>query len=121
MATHNKELWQTVVFLFLSKLSPQAGQPFAQKMLINAKNIDLARRFAEMVGDNTSPDKIKLTLLKALKQLEKQGWVERVDDNTILLTAAGIDKMGTEQQLAMQKIATSFPDAAKDKPVPTMQ
>ncbi|OQY18895.1 MAG: hypothetical protein B6I36_05720 [Desulfobacteraceae bacterium 4572_35.1] len=122
MATHNSELWQTVTFLFLSKFSPKTGKPFAQKMLINAKNVELAQRFAEMVGDTTKGDKTKLALIKALRQLEQHGWVERIDDSTIQLTDTGITKMNNEVQSAMKKIAASFPDAANtEKPAPVMR
>jgi len=122
MATHNVALWQTVTFLFLSKFSPQANQPFAQKMLINAKNVDLAQKFAEMVGDTTESGKIKLALLKALKQMEKQGFVERIDENTIQISPSGAEKMTSEVEAAMRKIAESFPDtSAAKKQTPTAQ
>ncbi len=122
MATHNNALWQTVSFLFLSKLSLQAKQPFAQKMLINAKNVDQAQRFAEMVGATTESGKAKLALLKALKQLEKQGWIERIDEDNIQLSSAGVEKMDSEVQAAMHKIAESFPATpAPKKPAPTLQ
>ena len=80
MSSHNNALWQTITFLFLSKLSLQANQPFAQKMLINAKNVDLAQRFAAMTGNTSAAEKSKLALLKALKQLEKNGG--RIMDRT---------------------------------------
>ena len=69
MASHNNELWQTVIFLFLSKFVKQANEPFSQKQLVNTKSVELARRFSEMVGDTTEESKIKLALFKALKQM----------------------------------------------------
>ena len=122
MAKHNNSLWQTVVFLFISKFDPQAGQPFEQKLLINAKNVELARRFAAMVGDTTEDTKIKLALLKGLQQLEKTDYIQRIDDATLQLTSTGYAQMKQEIQTAMKKIAENFPEnKPKDKPAPVMQ
>ncbi|OQY17821.1 MAG: hypothetical protein B6I36_08370 [Desulfobacteraceae bacterium 4572_35.1] len=122
MASHNNALWQTVTFLFLSKFIRQANVEFGQKQLINAKNVELAQKFAEMVGDATENSKIKLALLKGLKQVEKGGWLQRIDENTLSMNDAGFEKMQTELQTAMMKIARDFPDSAPQKqPAPTMQ
>lgn len=122
MASHNNQLWQTVIFLFLSKFIRQPNVEFAQKQLINAKNVELAQKFAEMVGDTTENTKIKLALIKAMKHVEKGGWLQRIDDNTLVLNDAGFEKMQTELQTAMMKIARDFPDSApEEQPAPTMQ
>lgn len=122
MASHNNALWQTVIFLFLSKFIRQANVEFGQKQLINAKNVELAQKFAEMVGDTTENSKIKLALLKALKQVEKGGWLQRIDENTLSMNDVGFEKMQTELQTAMMKIARDFPDSApQEQPAPTMQ
>lgn len=122
MASHNNALWQTVIFLFLSKFIRQANVEFGQKQLINAKNVELAQKFAEMVGDTTENSKIKLALLKALKQVEKEGWLQRIDENTLSMNDAGFEKMQSELQTAMMKIARDFPDSApQEQPAPTMQ
>ncbi|MDY0189557.1 MAG: hypothetical protein RBR22_02380 [Desulfuromonas sp.] len=122
MSTSNNSLWQTVTFLFLSKLALTAKQPFAQKKLINGKNVELAQRFATMVGATTESGKVKLAMLKAVKQLEKQGYLERIDDNNLQLSDIGAEKMANEVQSAMRKIAENFPDAtAANKPAPMMQ
>jgi hypothetical protein len=121
MASHNNALWQTVIFLFLSKFIRQANVEFGQKQLINAKNVELAQKFAEMVGDTTENSKIKLALIKALKQIEKGGWLQRIDDNTLSMNDEGFEKMQSELQTAMMKIARDFPDSAPQQPAPTMQ
>ncbi len=121
MASFNKELWQTVVYLFLSKFIQKAKTPFAQTELINEKNIDLASRFAQMVGDTTEEKKIKFALLKGLRQLENEGMVERLSEETLQLSDEGFSKMKLEVETAMMKIARSFPDSepkgASDAPV----
>ncbi len=116
MAPFNSELWQTVVYLFLSKFVQQANVPFAHEMLINAKNIDLANRFARVVGDSTEEKKVKFALLKGLRQLESEGMVERLDETTLLLTTAGFARMKHEVETAMEKIARSFPESAAKEP-----
>ena len=122
MAVFNKDLWQTVIFLFLSKFVQQADVPFAQEELINGKNVDLANRFVQMVGDTTEEKKIKFALLKALRQLEKEEVIVRRDEATLQLSNDGFTKMKTEVETAMMKIAQSFPEATpKDKPTPTVQ
>ena len=122
MASHNKQLWQTVLFLFLSKFVKQADQTFAQKQLINAKNVELASRFSEMVGDSTSEDKIKLTLIKALKLLEKDGLMLRVDETTLRLSNDGFVLMQNEVKTAMTKISQNFPETkVQEKPAPSVQ
>ena len=122
MAPYNKDLWQTVIFLFLSKFVKQANVSFAQKELINDKNVELANRFVQMVGDTTDEKKIKFALLKALRQLEKGEMVLRLSEETLQLSDAGFAKMETEVEAAMMKIAQSFPEStAKDKPAPTVQ
>ena len=115
MASHNNELWQTIMFLFLSKFVKQANEPFAQKQLINAKNVELASRFATMVGDTTAEDKIKLALPKALKQLEKSMFIQRLDETTLQLSDEGLTKMQTELQTAMMKIARDFPESVPNE------
>ncbi len=118
MVKHNKDLWQTVSFLFLSKFVKQANVSFAQNELINTKNVDLAGRFAKMVGDISDEKKIKLALLKGLRQLEKEGLVLRLNETTLQLSDAGFARMKTEVETAMQKIAQSFPES---KPTPMAQ
>ena len=122
MAVFNKELWLTVTFLFLSKFVQQANVPFAQEELINGKNVELANRFVQMVGDTTEENKIKFALLKALRQLEKEEVIMRLDEATLQLSNDGFAQMKTEVETAMMKIAQSFPESTpKDKPTPTVQ
>jgi len=122
MASYNKDLWQTVTFLFLSKCVKQANVSFAQEELINAKNVELANRFVKMVGDTTDEKKIKLALLKGLRQLEKEELVLRLSETTLQLSEVGFAKMKSEVETAMLKIAQSFPESmSKDKPAPTVQ
>lgn len=122
MASHNNELWQTVIFLFLSKFVKQANEPFSQKQLVNAKSVELARRFSEMVGDTTEESKIKLALFKALKQIEQGEWLQRIDENTLQLNESGLARMQTELQTAMMKIARDFPETkVQEKPAPAVQ
>lgn len=116
MAPFNKELWQTVVYLFLSKFVQKAQVPFSQAELINQKNIDLATRFAQMVGDTTEEKKIKFALLKGLRQLESDGIVERLSEESLQLSDAGFSKMKLEVETAMQKIAQSFPESQVKEP-----
>ena len=116
MAPFNQELWQTVVYLFLSKFVQRANVPFAQKDLINQKNIDLASRFVQMVGDTTEERKIKFALLKGLRLLESDGTVERLSEETLQLSDAGFNKMKLEVETAMMKIAQSFPEAQVKEP-----
>ena len=111
MAPFNQDLWQTVVYLFLSKFVQRANAPFAQEELINQKNIDLAGRFAQMVGDTTEEKKIKFALLKGLRLLESEGMVERLSEETLQLSDEGFSKMKLEVETAMMKIAQSFPES----------
>ena len=122
MASYNKDLWQTVIFLFLSKFVRQAKVPFSQKELINAKNVELANRFIQMVGDTTDEKKIKFALLKALRQLEKEELVLRLSEESLQLSDPGFAKMRLEVETAMMKIAQNFPESMpKDNPDPTVQ
>lgn len=122
MASYNKELWQTVTYLFLSKFVQQANVSFAQDELINSKNVELAKRFAQMVGDTTADKNIESALLKALRQLEKDGMVQRKDETTLQLSEDGFARMKTEVETAMMKIAQSFPESVpKDKSGSTVQ
>ena len=116
MASFNKELWQTVVYLFLSKFVQRANTPFSQEELINQKNIDLAGRFSQMVGDTTEEKKIKFALLKGLRRLESDGMVERLGEETLQLSEDGFRKMKLEVETAMMKIAQSFPEAQVKEP-----
>ena len=118
MAPYNKDLWQTVAFLFLSKFVKQANVPFPQGELINTKNVELANRFIQMVGDTTAEKKIKFALLKALRELEKEELVLRLSETTLQLSDAGFAKMKTEVETAMMKIAQNFPEST---PTPTVQ
>ena len=121
MATYNKDLWQTVVFLFLSKFVKQANLSFPQKELINDKNVELANRFIQMVGDTTDEKKIKFALLKALREFEKGKLVRRLDEETLQLSDAGFAKMKLEMETAMTKTAQSFPESkSKDQSAPTV-
>ncbi len=122
MDSYNDSLWQTVIFLFLSKFVKQAQTPFSQQDLINDKNIELANRFVKMVGDTTAEKKIKFALLKALRGLEKESLVLRLSETTLQLSDAGFAKMKTEVEAAMLKIAQSFPEStAKENSAPTVQ
>ncbi|MEA3465457.1 MAG: hypothetical protein U9R29_05545 [Thermodesulfobacteriota bacterium] len=122
MASHNKQLWRTVIFLFLSKFVKRANEPFAQKSLINTKNVELASKFTEMVGDTTAENKIKLTLVKALNLIEKEGLIHRLDETMLQLSEEGFSTMQTEVQTAMTKIAQNFPETkVKEKPAPAVQ
>ncbi|NOQ41028.1 MAG: hypothetical protein GQ563_00805 [Desulfuromusa sp.] len=122
MAAYNKDLWQTVIFLFLSKFVKQANVSFAQEELINAKNVELADRFIQMVGDTTDEEKIKFALLKGMRELEKDEMLLRSGDTTLQLSDAGFAKMKTEVETAMMKIAQSFPEStSKNNPAPTVQ
>lgn len=122
MDSYNKNLWQTVIFLFLSKFVKQAQTPFPQQDLINNKNIDLASRFVKMVRDTTAEKKIKFALLKALRGLEKEAVVVRLNETTLQLSDAGFAQMKNEVETAMAKIAQSFPEStAKDGSAPTVQ
>ena len=122
MDSYNRSLWQTVIFLFLSKFVKQAETPFSQQNLINDKNIDLANRFVKMVGDTTDEKKIKFALLKALRELEKGLFVSRLSETTLQLSEAGLAKMKTEVAAAMQKISQSFPESnPESNSSPTVQ
>jgi hypothetical protein len=122
MTSYNKDLWQTVTYLFLSKFVKQANVSFNQEELINSKNIDLAKRFVQMVGDTTDEKKIKFALLKALRLLEKDEMVLRLNETTLQLSDDGFARMKTEVDTAMMKIAQSFPESVpKDKPSSTIQ
>lgn len=122
MTSYNKGLWQTVTLLFLSKFVKQAKVPFAQAELISARNIELASRFAKMVGDTTDEEKIKFVLLKALGQFEKEGVVLRLSETTLQFSDNGFAKMKLEVETAMLKIAQNFPGSApEDPPAPTVQ
>jgi hypothetical protein len=122
MAPYNKSLWQTVIFLFLSKFVKQAQTPFPQQELINDKNTELANRFVKMVGDATDKKKIKFALLKALSALEKEELILRLNETTLQLSDAGFAKMKTELATAMMKIAQSFPESTtKEGSSPTVQ
>ncbi|MFK5927765.1 MAG: hypothetical protein QM483_14150 [Desulfuromusa sp.] len=122
MASYNRELWQTVIFLFLSKFVQQAKTSFPQRELINDNNIELASRFVQMVGDTTDKKKIKFALLKALRQLEKEEMMLRLGEETLQLSDAGYAKMKLEVETAMLKIAQSFPESESPKTnSPTVQ
>lgn len=122
MTVYNKDLWQTVVFLFLSKFVKQANTPFAQEELINARNVELASRFIQMVGDTTDEKKIKFALLKGMRELEKDEMLLRSGETILQLSDAGFAKMKTEVETAMMKIAQSFPESTpENKPAPTVQ
>jgi len=109
MASTNHELWQSILFLFMSKFVKQAETPFARKELINAKNVELANKFAEMTGNTTPPEKMKLTLNKALSALQKNDLVQEMDGATLQLTAKGWNVMQNEVRTAMAKISQEFP------------
>ena len=115
MAATNHELWQSILFLLMSKFVKQAQAPFARKDLINAKNVELANKFAEMVGNTTPPEKMKLTLNKALAALQKKGLVEEVDATTLQLTVAGWNTLQEEVKTAMSKISQEFPQSQVPK------
>ena len=122
MTSYNKDLWQTVTCLFLSKFVKQANVSFAQEELINSKNTELAKRFTQMVGDTTDEKKIKFALLKALRQLEKEEMVLRLNETTLQLSDDGFTKMKVEVEAAMRKIAQSFPESVpNDEPTSTVQ
>ncbi|MGD9849223.1 MAG: hypothetical protein AB7T15_09090 [Desulfuromonas sp.] len=107
MAINPSPRWQTVVFLLLSKIA--SDTPFSRKQLINPRNTELAARFAEMVGDPTPPEKVKLTLGKTLDLLEKQQYLQTTADGNLQLSEAGHQRLAQELQAAKEKIAASFP------------
>ena len=111
MTSYNRDLWQTVTYLFLSKFVKQANVSFDQEELISSKNIELANRFAQMVGDTTDEKKIKFALLKALRLLEKDDMVLRLNETTLQLSDDGYARMKKEVDTAMMKIAQSFPES----------
>ncbi len=122
MAAYNQQLWQTVVFLLLSKSVKEADTTFAQILLINPRNIELANRFVQMVGDTTTEEKIKFALLKAMRELEKGKVLVRIDEESLQLSKAGFVKMKSVLETAMTKIAQNFPDSTpKETPAPTVQ
>jgi len=122
MTSYNRDLWQTVTYLFLSKFVKQANVSFAQDELINVKNVELAKRFAQMVGDTTDEKKIKPALLKALRLLEKEEMVLRLNEATLQLSDDGFARMKTEVNTALMKISQSFPESVpKNKPSSTVQ
>ncbi|MCK5825590.1 MAG: hypothetical protein KAG93_01040 [Desulfuromusa sp.] len=122
MASYNEGLWQTVIFLFLSKFVKQAQTPFSQQELINDKNVELANHFIKIVGDTTDQKKIKFALLKALRALEKEVLVVRLSETTLQLSDAGFAKMKIEVETAMLKISQSFPESTvKEGSSPTVQ
>ncbi len=82
----------------------------------------MAKRFTEMVGDTVDNEKIKFALLKALKQLEKENFVLRLNEETLQLSNDGFTKMQVEVKTAMMKIAQSFPESVpEDKTNSTVQ
>jgi len=97
--------------LFLSKFVTSATQTFAQKDLINSKNIDLGLKFAAMLGNETEEAEVKKYLKKTLKNLEQQELLQRSAAGEMNLTAAGIATMNAERARAMSKIAQNFPGA----------
>nr|WP_320115271.1 hypothetical protein [uncultured Desulfuromonas sp.] len=115
MASTHHELWQSILFLLMSKFVKQAQTPFAKKDLINAKNVELANTFAQMTGNTTPPEKMKITLNKALAALQKKGLVEDVDEKTLQLTNAGWNTMQLEVKAAMTKISQEFPQTQVPK------
>ncbi|MCK4501507.1 MAG: hypothetical protein KAU22_00635 [Desulfuromonadales bacterium] len=122
MSEYNKNLWQTIVFLFLSKFAKQANTPFAQSELVNDRNVELANRFVQMVGDKTDEKKIKFALLKAMRELEKGGMLLRLSEESLQLSSDGFARMKVELETAMTKIAQNFPESTpKDKVAPTVQ
>ena len=115
MTSTNKQLWQTVIFLLLSKFITNQQQQFSRKQLINAKNVELAERFANIVGDNAAVGKTKLALNKALQQLIDNGSINAVAGDTMQITDTGFAAMQQRRQEAMTKIAASFPDSSAQK------
>ncbi|MFA6686085.1 MAG: hypothetical protein WCS16_01250 [Desulfuromonas sp.] len=111
MAKEDMHIWHSVTMLFLSKFVTSATQTFAQKDLINSKNIDLGLKFAAMLGNETEEAEVKKYLKKTLKNLEQQELLQRSAAGEMNLTAAGIATMNAERARAMSKIAQNFPGA----------
>ena len=113
MSTYNFKLWQTVVFLFLSKFVTSDNEPFTKKQLINGKNTQLAEKFIQMMDEKTAAGKAKLSMDKTVSKLIQQQLLISIDDDTLQLSDAGFAMMEQERNNAMQKIAASFPETAK--------
>jgi len=111
MAKEDMHIWHSVTLLFLSKFVTSATQTFAQKDLINSKNIDLGLKFTAMLGNETEEAEVKKYLKKTLKNLEQQELLQRSPAGEMNLTAAGIATMNAERTRAMSKIAQNFPGA----------
>ncbi len=111
MAKEDMHIWHSVTLLFLSKFVTSTTQTFAQKDLINSKNIDLGLKFAAMLGNETEEAEVKKYLKKTLKNLEQQKLLQRSPAGEMNLTAAGIATMNAEHTRAMSKIAQNFPGA----------
>ena len=111
MAKADMQVWHSVALLFLSKFITSTTQTFAQKDLINSKNIDLGAKFAAMLGNETDNSEVKESLKKALKNLERHEMIQRSASGEMNLTPAGLATMNTERSRAMAKIAQNFPES----------
>ncbi|MFO7831341.1 MAG: hypothetical protein R6V18_05095 [Desulfuromonadaceae bacterium] len=111
MAKADMQVWHSVALLFLSKFITSTTQSFAQKDLVNSKNIDLGAKFAAMLGNETDDSEVKESLKKALKNLEQHELIHRSASGEMHLTPAGLAAMNTERSRAMTKIAQNFPES----------
>lgn len=111
MAKADMQVWHSVALLFLSKFITSTTQTFAQKDLVNSKNIGLGAKFVAMLGSETEESEVKESLKKALKNLEQQKLLQRSTAGEMHLTPAGLAAMNTERSRAMAKIAQNFPES----------
>ena len=118
MSVQDQQLWRTITLLFLSKIVSSAQDSFAQKDLINEKNLDLAEKFCALRKEEIAPAQIKACMKKALKQLEQEGSLIRAKSGEISLSEAGYAQIQREKQEAMAKIATSFPSSVPTATAP---
>ncbi|MDY0211846.1 MAG: hypothetical protein RBR06_02430 [Desulfuromonadaceae bacterium] len=111
MPKPDMHLWQSVALLFMSKFVTATTQAFVKKELINPKNIGLAGKFAAMLGSETNETEVKQYLNIALKELEREGVLQRTSTGTMHLSPEGITRMNAERTRAMTQIAANFPNS----------
>ncbi len=108
-------LWHSVTLLFLSKFVTDTTQPFAKKELINPKNIGLAGKFAAMLGTEVGEAEVKQYLNKAVKELERDGVLQRCSTGSMHLSTMGMERMNAERNRAMAQITANFPGTVPQK------
>ncbi|MFA5700976.1 MAG: hypothetical protein WC913_06840 [Desulfuromonas sp.] len=111
MPKPDMHLWHNVALLFLSKFVTTTSQTFVKKELINPKNIGLAGKFVAMLGNEADDTKVKQCLNKAIKELEREGVLQRTAAGTMHLSPEGFARMNAERSRAMAQIAANFPGA----------